>query len=59
MFDLTRQEVKNPVGLMLDPNPSDLPAEVWSDGRNIRFKNGRVSKAQGHDVAFKIGRAHV
>lgn len=52
MFDLTRQEVKNPVGLMLDPNPSDLPAEVWSDGRNIRFKNGRVSKAQGHDVAF-------
>lgn len=52
MFDLTRQEIKNPVGLMLDPNPSDLGPQSWSDGRNIRFKNGRVSKAQGHEVAF-------
>lgn len=52
MFDLERQEIKNPVGILTDPKASDLPATSWSDGRNIRFKNGKVSKAQGHEKIF-------
>lgn len=52
MMDLNRQEVKNPVGILTDPLASDLPIEAWSGGKNIRFKNGRVSKAQGHSEVF-------
>ena len=52
MFELARQEIKNPVGILTDPNPSDLPPNSWSDGRNVRFKNGRASKAQGHEQVF-------
>lgn len=52
MFELDRQEIKNPVGILTDPNPSDLPLNSWSDGRNVRFKNGRASKAQGHSQVF-------
>lgn len=52
MFELDRQEIKNPVGILTDPNPSDLPLEAWSEGRNIRFKDGKASKAQGHTRVF-------
>lgn len=52
MLDLDRQEIKNPVGILTDPNPSDLPANSWSGGRNVRFKNGKASKAQGHEAVF-------
>lgn len=52
MLDLQRQEIKNPVGIFKDPNPSDLPPNAWSDGRNIRFKNGKVSKTPGHERIF-------
>lgn len=52
MFDLDRQEIKNPVGILTDPNPSDLPPASWNEGRNIRFKNGKVIKSQGHDAVF-------
>lgn len=51
-MDLTRQEIKNPVGILIDPKPSDLPINAWSEGRNIRFKNGKVSKAQGYNRIF-------
>lgn len=52
MLDLNRQEIKNPVGILTDPNPSDLPPASWSEGRNVRFKNGKVMKSQGHDPVF-------
>lgn len=52
MFELDRQEIKNPVGILTDPNPSDIPLESWSDGKNVRFKNGKASKAQGHEQVF-------
>ncbi|UMO76445.1 putative structural protein [Pseudomonas phage BroderSalsa] len=52
MLDLQRQEIRNPVGILLDPSPSDLPPNAWSGGRNVRFKNGRASKAQGHEEVF-------
>lgn len=51
-MDLNRQEIKNPVGILKDPNPSDLPPASWSEGRNISFKNGKVSKAQGYERIF-------
>lgn len=51
-LDLNRQEVKNPVGIISDLSPSDLPANSWGEGRNIRFKNGKVMKSQGHDAVF-------
>lgn len=53
-LDLFRQEIKNPVGILTDPNPSDLPPASWSGGRNIRFRNGKVQKAQGHDRVFGL-----
>lgn len=52
MLDLNRQEVKNPVGILTDPNPSDVPMNAWSGGRNVRFKNGRSVRAQGHESVF-------
>lgn len=52
MLDLNRQEIKNPVGILTDPNPSDLPPASWSEGRNIRFKNGKVIKTFGHSSVF-------
>lgn len=54
MLDLQRQEIKNPVGILKDPNPSDLPLASWTDGRNIRFKAGKVSKASGHEPVFGL-----
>lgn len=52
MLDLQRQEVKNPVGILTDPNPSDTPLASWTGGRNIRFKSGKASKSQGHERVF-------
>lgn len=52
MLDLQRQEIKNPVGILKDPNPSDIPLNAWTDGRNVRFKAGKVSKTSGHETVF-------
>lgn len=52
MFELQRQEIKNAVGVYTDPNPSDLPLNAWNDGRNVRFKDGKAIKAQGHEAVF-------
>lgn len=49
-MSLTRVEVKNPVGINTSVVSGDLPLEVWSDGGNISFKNGKVSKAQGYSA---------
>lgn len=51
-MDLNRVEVKNPVGVMSDPNPTDVPLEAWNDVVNVRFKDGKITKAQGHDQIF-------
>ncbi len=32
------------IGLVTDRLPHDLPLNAWSDARNVRFSNGRVSR---------------
>lgn len=49
---LPRLEIKNPVGVNKSLNPADLPLQVWSDVRNVRFKDGKVSKCQGYEEVF-------
>lgn len=49
---MERVEFKMPMGLNRALNPSDLPKNVWSDGINIRFKDGKASKAQGYERVF-------
>ena len=49
---MERVEFKMPMGLNRALNPSDLPRNVWSDGINIRFKDGKASKAQGYERVF-------
>lgn len=51
-MDLIRVEVKNAVGVFTDPNPSDLPMNAWTNARNVKFRNGKASKSQGHDKVF-------
>lgn len=51
-LDLNRVEVKNPVGIISDPNPTDVPIQAWNDASNVRFKDGKVTKAQGHGTVF-------
>lgn len=51
-MDLIRVPVKNPVGVIKDPNPSDLPLTTWDDVRNVRFHNGKTYKSQGHEQVF-------
>jgi hypothetical protein len=33
------------VGIITDIPPTDLPSNAWSDGRNVRFYQGRVERA--------------
>lgn len=47
-MSLTRVEVKNPVGINTSVVSGDLPLPIWSDGGNVSFKNGKVTKAQGY-----------
>lgn len=51
-MDLPRIPIKNPVGIAMDPNPTDLPPTVWSGGKNISFRNGKVRRAQGYSRVF-------
>lgn len=51
-MDLQRVEIKNPTGIMTDPEPSDLPAKVWSFGNNVRFRNGKVMQADGFSAVY-------
>ena len=32
-------------GIVTDMDPYDLPKEAWSFGVNVRFRNGKVSRA--------------
>lgn len=51
-MDLQRIEIKNPTGILTDPNPSDLPLEAWTSGDNVKFRNGKTSKVEGHSSVF-------
>ena len=35
-------------GIVKDTEPTLLPDNAWSDGRNVRFDNGSVEKIKGH-----------
>lgn len=52
MADLQRVEIKNVVGVAHDPNPSDVLPQVWTGGLNVKFRNGRVEKADGFSRVF-------
>lgn len=52
MADLQRIELKNVVGVAYDPNPSDVVPQVWTGGLNVKFRNGRVEKADGLSRVF-------
>lgn len=51
-MDLQRVEIKNPTGIMTDPNPSDLPLNVWSYGNNVKFRNGKTTMAEGYSAVL-------
>lgn len=51
-MDLQRIEIKNPTGILTDPNPSDLPLDAWTFGNNVKFRNGKTSKVDGHTEVF-------
>uniref|UniRef100_A0AAU6VZG2 Particle protein n=3 Tax=unclassified bacterial viruses TaxID=12333 RepID=A0AAU6VZG2_9VIRU len=53
-LDLIRVEVKNPVGIISDPSATDVPLQAWNDASNVRFKDGRVTKAQGYEAVFPV-----
>lgn len=39
-------------GIIRDIPATDLPAEAWSFGQNVTFKDGRVYKRLGHATSF-------
>ena len=51
-MDLQRVEIKNPTGIMTDPNPSDLPLNVWSYGNNVKFRNGKTTLVDGYSEVY-------
>lgn len=53
-MDLQRVEIKNPTGIMTDPNPSDLPLNVWSFGNNVKFRNGKAMMVDGYSAVYDV-----
>lgn len=49
-----RVEFKMPMGINRALNPADLPKNVWSNGINVRFRDGKASKAQGYSQVFNL-----
>lgn len=39
-------------GILDDPIPSQLPPNAWSNGKNVRFNDGKVVKFRGHETFF-------
>ena len=39
-------------GIVKDVNPSELPPQAWSDGRNIRFADGAVHSCLDTSIMF-------
>ena len=40
------------VGIVTDLDPHLLQANVWSEGKNVRFRENAVEKFKGHSVVF-------
>lgn len=40
------------VGINLDLPAHELPPEAWSNGKNVKFRQGRVEKAKGYATLF-------
>lgn len=40
------------IGIVKDMEPHDLPINAWSDGKNVRFIDGRCEKARGYQPVF-------
>jgi len=40
------------VGIVTDIPSYELPPEVWTDGRNVRFKDSKVQRFLGHTPVF-------
>lgn len=52
-MDLQRVEIRNITGIMTDPNPSDLPANKWSFGSNVKFRHGKAETVDGYSAVFE------
>ena len=39
-------------GVLRDGLPHELPLNAWSDGRNVRFREGYAEKFAGHAEAY-------
>lgn len=42
------------LGIIKDLPAHELPPEAWSDGKNIRFHDGKIEKFTGHSQIFNI-----
>lgn len=40
------------IGIIQDLPPQELPFNAWTDGRNVRFKDGAVEKFSGHAEVY-------
>tara|TARA_Y100000310_G_scaffold94408_1_gene92043 strand:+ start:3892 stop:5445 length:1554 start_codon:yes stop_codon:yes gene_type:complete len=40
------------IGINKDLPAVELPPEAWTDGQNIRFRNGKVERSLGHSQVF-------
>ncbi len=47
MYELFNLKEPAKYGIIKDVKPYDLPAEAWSDGQNVRFREGRAEKVLG------------
>lgn len=45
-------EIPMPVSLSFDMSPYELPPDVWSSGKNVRFHNGTVRKMLGEEATL-------
>lgn len=51
-------EVSRFIGINRDLPPSELPLDVFSDGKNIRYDNLAMCKFDGHSQIFDVGMLH-
>lgn len=47
-----RLEITRPKGINVDLSPYELPNEVWSEGKNINFRNFRTNRELGYSQVF-------
>lgn len=47
-----RLEISRPKGINVDLSPYELPNEIWSEGKNINFRNFRTNREVGYSQVF-------